>query len=296
MSAANDRDPDPIGALAGAYDTHLHVGPDIVPRALDFLDAAREAAAAGMAGIVFKDTGQPTVDRAHAARMVVPGIAVYGGIVLDHAAGGINPVAVERCLKLGGRFVWMPVVDALHTTRLWAAGTLRVVSPPSPIRREPISLLDGDGELTEDTRAVVALIAAHDAVLATGHIAPAEALALVAYARQAGVRRIIVNHPSAGSVGASPAVQRELAAMGALQEHCFAQTTPGIEGLPVAEIAAAIRAVGSEHCLLATDLGQAFNPRPVAGLRLFLAQLHAAGIPMDDLRRMTRDNPARLVG
>lgn len=288
--------PPPMTDLAGAYDTHMHVGPDIVPRSLDFLEAAKEAAAAGMAGIVFKDTGQPTVDRAYAARAAVPGIAVFGGIVLDHAAGGINPVAVERCLRLGGRFVWMPVGDALHSARLRAAGTLRVVSPPSPIRREPISLLDDEGGLTTDTRAVVALIAEYDAVLATGHIAPEEALALVAYARHTGVRRIVVNHPSAGSVGASLMFQRELAAMGALLEHCFAQTTPGIEGLPMAEIAAAIQAVGAEHCLLATDLGQAFNPRPVAGLRLFLERLHAEGIPADDLRRMTRENPARLLG
>lgn len=285
----------PIADLAGAYDLHLHVGPDIVPRALDFLDAAREAAAAGMAGIAFKDTGQPTVDRAYAARQAVPGPTVFGGVVLDHAAGGINPVAVERVLALGGRFVWMPVVDALHTARLRAAGTLRAVTPPGQLRRPPISLLDGDGGVTAEARAVLELIAAHDAVLATGHIAPEEALVLVTAARRAGVASIVVNHPSAGSVGASIALQRELAGMGATIEHCFAQTTAGIEGLPVAAIAAAIRAVGAEHCILSTDLGQVFNPRPVAGLRLFLEQLHAAGIPAVDLYRMTRTNPARLL-
>lgn len=281
--------------LVGAYDTHIHAGPDIVPRSVDFLQTAREAAAAGMAGVVFKDVSQPTSDRAFAVNQSVPGLRAFGGIVLDHPVGGLNPLAVERCLKHGGRFVWMPVSHARHTVALYEQGRLRMVNPPGLTREDAISLLDDEGELRPVVREIVRLIAVHDAVLGTGHISPEEAIALVRQARAAGVRRILVNHPSGYAVGASIAQQQELADLGAFMEHCYAQCTPGIDGLPVATIAEAIRAVGAARSILATDLGQTFNPSPVAGLRRFLDDLRGEGIADTDLRLMVADNPGRLL-
>src|SRR5215211_8821898 len=169
----------PDDLLSGAYDTHIHAGPDVVPRSVDFLAAAREAVAEGMAGIAFKDIGQPTVDRAYAARETFPGFLAFGGIVLDRPAGGLNPAAVERCLRLGGRFVWMPVADARHTVRLYAQGRLRLVLPPALSLDEAISLTDETGALRDEVRLILKLIAEHDAVLGTGHVSPEEALVLI---------------------------------------------------------------------------------------------------------------------
>src|SRR5215218_10052996 len=86
--------------LTGAYDIHIHAGPDIVPRSVDFLAVGREAVANGMAGVVFKDIGQPKIDRAYAVRSALPDLRAFGGIVLDRPVGGFNPAAVERSLRL----------------------------------------------------------------------------------------------------------------------------------------------------------------------------------------------------
>jgi hypothetical protein len=286
---------EPADHLAGAFDTHVHTGPDVVPRSVDFLAAAREAVANGMAGVVFKDIGQPTVDRAYVVRQAFPDFLAFGGIVLDRPAGGLNPAAVERCLRLGGRFVWMPVADARHTVRLYAEGGLRLVLPPALTLDEAISLTDETGELREEVRVILTLIAEHDAVLGTGHVSPEEALVLIAQAGAAGVRRIVVNHPCGTSIGATVAQQREYARLGAYLEHCYAQTTPGLDGLPLTAITEAIRAVGAQSCILATDLGQTFNPTPVQGLRLFVQGLLDLGIPQPDVEAMTRHNPRALV-
>jgi hypothetical protein len=248
-----------------------------------------------MAGIVFKDIGQPTVDRAYAVRSAFPELRVFGGIVLDRPAGGLNPTAVERSLRLGGRFVWMPVSDARHTVSLYAQGTLRLVIPPVLSRDDALSVTDETGELRDEVRAILHLIAEHDGVLGTGHISPKEALVLVASARTAGVRRIVVNHPCGTSIGTSISQQIELARLGAYLEHCYAQTTAGLDGVPMTAIAEAIRAVGAESCILATDLGQTFNPTPARGLRLFAQALLNLGLSRHDLKVMTRDNPGGLV-
>ena len=281
--------------LTGAYDIHIHAGPDIVPRSVDFLAVGREAVANGMAGVVFKDIGQPTIDRAYAVRSAFPDLRAFGGIVLDRPAGGFNPAAVERSLRLGGRFVWMPVSDARHTVSLYAQGTLRLVIPPALTRDAALSVTDETGELRGEVRAILRLIAEHDAVLGTGHISPEEAVVLVAHARAEGVRRIVVNHPCGTSIGASIPLQIELARLGAYLEHCYAQTTVGLDGVPMTKIAEAIRAVGAQSCILATDLGQTFNPTPAQGLRLFAHGLLDLGIPRNDIAVMTRDNPRALL-
>jgi hypothetical protein len=281
--------------LTGTFDTHIHAGPDVVPRSVDFLTVARDAVANRMTGVVFKDIGQPTIDRAYAVRVAFPDLLAFGGIVLDRPAGGLNPAAVERALRLGGRFIWMPVSDARHTVSLYAQGKLRLVLPPALTLDTAISLADQTGKLRDDILSILTLIAEHDAVLGTGHISPEEALLLVTHARAAGVRRIVVNHPSGTSIGATLAQQRELARLGAYLEHCYAQTTSGLDGLPLSTIAEAIRAVGAQSCILATDLGQIFNPTPAQGLRLFLQALLDLGIPHQDIALMTRDNPRTLI-
>jgi hypothetical protein len=54
--------------------------------------------------------------------------------------------------------------------------------------------------------------------------------------------------------------------------------------------------VGAEHCILASDLGQAANPLPPDGLEAFYAGLRKAGIPAADIARMSQVNPAKALG
>jgi len=159
---------------------------------------------------------------------------------------------------------------------------------------EALSVYDASWRLSHSVREIVSMIASHDAVLATGHLSPRESLDLVSYASTHGVTRIIVNHPAANVVGATLDEQIALARMGAFLEHCYAQCTPALDNLPIAAIGDAIRAVGPEHCLLASDLGQVLNPPPVFGLALFRAALQREGWSDQDLALMMSTNPRTL--
>jgi len=65
-------------------------------------------------------------------------------------------------------------------------------------------------------------------------------------------------------------------------------------GLP--EYAAAIRAVGPEHCILSSDLGQAGNPLHPDGLEAFFRGLRGQGFSVAEIDRMSKTNPAKLLG
>ena len=97
---------------------------------MDDDELAAQAAARQMEAVVFKNHVALTADRAWLARKHVPGVKVFGGIVLNGAVGGINTQAVEWMWRMQGghgRVVWFPTFDADNHVR--RAGTA-----PSGIR------------------------------------------------------------------------------------------------------------------------------------------------------------------
>ena len=116
---------------------HVHSHPDVFGRNMDDIDVAQLAKARGMRGILLKNHVAETASRAALVMKVVPGIEVFGGIVLNKAVGGINPDAVEWMHRIyGGRgkVVWLPTFESdKHVKTLSkpdAAGL--VVAPERP--------------------------------------------------------------------------------------------------------------------------------------------------------------------
>ncbi len=61
-------------------------------------------------------------------------------------------------------------------------------------------------------------------------------------------------------------------------------------------VAEQIQALGADHCIIGTDFGVYTLPPPVEGLREFIACLLDLGIPADDIRKLVKFNPERLLG
>ncbi|RKR89454.1 hypothetical protein BDK92_3802 [Micromonospora pisi] len=289
--------------VTGAYDIHVHVAPDVMPRRIDDLDLARRFAAVGLAGFVLKSHYVTTAERAAVVRKVVPTVDVLGAVTLNGAMGGINPTAVEIAGRQGARIVWLPTVDA-RNQRDSAAHDPPGATPPMwrtvqddlrarGIATEPVEVLDDRGRVLDRVRQVLRVVAAHDLVLATGHLSGTEILAVIRAAGEEGVRRIVITHPEFTSQRLPVSQQRELAASGALLERCFTTAYTGKVGWQ--ELFDNIRAVGPEHSVLSSDLGQPFNPPVEDGIALFADRLLAAGFGADEVRTMAVTNSRYLA-
>ncbi|HWB85127.1 MAG TPA: DUF6282 family protein [Bryobacteraceae bacterium] len=272
-------------SLSGVIDLHLHCDPDSVPRSIDAIDVAKLAKSRGMRGFVLKNHWDPTAGIAYLVRKEVPGIEVFGGIVLNRSVGGINPAAVEHMTQVKGGFgrvVWMPTSDAENAVR--AAKSNR---PFVPISR--------NGALLPEVKQMLALIARLNLTLATGHSSAAEDLLLVRAARAAGIRKIIITHAMIPPVSMSVAQMKEAGAEGAYVEFVYhALLTKS--GMTIGGYADAIRAIGPEHCVLSSDLGQANFPLHPDGLVTFFKELRAHGITQAQIDLMSKTNPARALG
>jgi hypothetical protein len=289
-------------ALRGAYDLQVHVAPDVIERRIDDIDLSKEFLSHGLRGFVLKSHYFPTAERARVVCRAVPGIAAYGAITLNHSVGGLNPVAVELAGRSGCKIVWMPTVDAANeaagrldgpTTKLPFWAKIQRELAATGIAPPPITVLEANGRISEAARRCIELIAKHNMILATGHLGRVEIFALVKTAREMGAKRVLVTHAEFPSQNLSADEQHDLAEMGAFIEHCF--TTMYTGKAPWEEVLAAIRRVGPERCILSTDLGQTINPPVAAGFAMFAQRLLDDGFSIDEIRRMTVDNPHALI-
>jgi hypothetical protein len=289
-------------SIAGAYDLHVHVAPDVIGRRIDDIDLAREFLARGLKGFILKSHYVPTAERAKVVTKAVPGISAFGAITLNHSVGGLNPVAVEIAGRSGSKLVWMPTVDAQNETAGLPTGGREKLPFWADIQRELAAMgispprmrvIDGAGRLVPQARACLELIRRHDMILATGHLGRDEIFALVRGGKDMGLRKILVTHAEFPSQNLSWEEQAELADLGAIIEHCFTTTYTGkAEWQTVFEN---IRRAGPERCLLSTDLGQTVNPLVSEGFAMFAQNLLDAGFSVSEIRRMAVTNSSAWV-
>jgi len=272
--------------LTGVVDIHVHSDPDSMPRSIDAIDAAKLARARGIRALVLKNHYEPTASLAYLVRKEVPGIELYGGIALNRTVGGVNPAAVERMtlVKGGwGRVVWMPTFDAENQVRFSK-------------ENRPFVSVSKNGSLLPEVKEVLALIAKNKLTLATGHSSPQENLLLIRAAKDLGIDRIVVTHAMLPPVKMTVEQMKQATAMGAYLEFVYNALIGPNRVFEMPQYAAAIRAVGPEHCILSSDLGQAGNPLHPDGLEAFFRGLRAQGFSVAEIDRMSKTNPARLLG
>jgi Family of unknown function (DUF6282) len=289
-------------AIRGGYDVQVHVAPDVIERRIDDLDLAKEFLGRGLKGFVLKSHYFPTAERAKVVTKAVPGIAAYGAVTLNHAVGGLNPVAVELAGRSGCRVVWMPTVDAANETAGRVDGPSEKLPFWAKIQRElaatginpgPMTVLDQNGKLSNATRLCIEIIAKYRMILATGHLGRVEIAALVKGAKEMKCERVIVTHAEFPSQNLTADEQYELAQNGAFIEHCF--TTMYTNKAPWEAVFAAIRRVGAERTVLSTDLGQTINPPVSEGFAMFAQKLLDNGFTAEQIRRMSVANPSSLL-
>jgi Family of unknown function (DUF6282) len=272
------------------FDLHVHAGPDVWARRGDDLAILRSYAEAGFSGCVLKGHYDATMGRAAAASAGL-GLRVYGGQVLNQHVGGLNPAAVAAAVAMGARVIWLPTADA-HTQA--AAGLPRLCDRQPALADTTYAIPPVDWSTRASVGQILDLIAEADAVLATGHLSTAEVAWLLPEARRAGVRRLLLTHPSYTVPDMTARAAAQLTAQGAYAEVTAYQLLhqPGCDA---ARLAAFVAEVGYERVVLSSDAGQPDSPTPPEALWMLIDALAADGLDRSALIACASEIPERLV-
>ncbi|HWW63493.1 MAG TPA: DUF6282 family protein [Sphingomonadaceae bacterium] len=275
---------DPI--LTGAIDLHAHYGPDTYHRQWDAFEIARLAKERGMRGLVLKSHWTESATLANLIRKYgnVPGLEVFGGLVLNTTVGGINPQAVRFFAEVEGKYakiVWMPTHDSEHEVKFRK-------------EKRPYVRVSVDGHLLPQVLEVLDLIKHYDLTLATGHVTAKEMLQIVSAAHQRGITRIIITHPNLGPMFTSPSTDemRQAVAMNAYVEVVSSELRRDQKE----SFVQLIRTLGPAHIVVATDSGITGTPNHPDALAQSIAFLRSSGFTENELDLMFRKNPARVLG
>jgi len=291
------------GLMEGALDLHLHSGPSLIPRKVDIAEAGLQAAAAGLSAVLVKDHHLPTAREIHYVKKYAlpPGLKVdlLGAIALNHSIGGLNPYAVEAALSFGARIVYLPTVSSRphseHHQKEVAGAHFPATAKPL-LKTEPITLLDERGLLPQELTLIMEQVRDAEAVLSAGHLSPLEINAVLDKAKSLGLKRLMVNHPTF-IIEANDGQMAEFVKKGALIEFSACMSDPRCKFYYISaeELRRLINLLGLEHVSIGSDLGQHDTPPFVEGLMVVADGLLSAGMKPQEVRRLFKDNPAKLV-
>jgi len=284
--------------LIGAIDLHCHSGPSVMPRRLNHVEAIRQAEAAGMRAILFKDHYYSVSPVAELLKETLPTkVELLTGVPLNNTVGGLNPYAVEHGFKLNARLVWMPTFSAANHIR-HSHRKNYLATRDAMLKPKALTVVNDTGELLDEVKIILDQIAQYDAVLSAGHLHISEIWPLFDAARSRGVERLLVNHPTF-LIDANLSDITELTRMGAMLEHscCMWAGIQNKSGKYTADgLKSLIEAGGIDNTIIGSDLGQEGNPTPVEGLKYVIGMVLDLGYSEADIRKMIGGNAARLMG
>ncbi len=300
MATATDtRDAEVADLLVGAIDLHCHSGPAAMPRILDHHEALLDAAEAGFRAVLYKDHFYLGVAHAVMLEKLLPdtGVRLFSGLALNNASGGINPHAVNHAANIGAKIVWLPTLSAAnHIAQYEGAAKSFPKTAKRMLDPIPLSALDANGKVSDDTKLVLDLVAEADMILAGGHLPAAELIDVFQEARRRGVKRMLVNHPTY-IVNCTDDDMRALVEIGAYLEHSICMFIDGsAKQFSADDLAHYIEVGGADRTVLSSDLGLRGSPRPVEGYRQIARVLLDLQVPKEDIRKMLADNAAWLLG
>lgn len=292
-----------------AYDLHLHVGPDILPRKYNVKKLIAEEEGR-IAGVALKSHSFPTISAiADVLQQQQSPLKLIGSITLNYFMGGFNPSAVYASTIMSTEFpliVWFPTVHAWnHLKHNYSDYEIppEWVKDPNFMPRLKTELKairvsdDLNNRLFEKCSKVLNMVRRLNCIIATGHLSWPEAETLTREALDMGCK-VILTHPMQKDINMPLEVQIELARAGAFVEFCYIMylDRDNPEDYPPDLITKYINEIGAEHCILSSDAGQHHNPGPSESLMSFAILLAEKGITLDQLEKMMVRNPRYLLG
>lgn len=301
--------------IKGGIDIHLHGAPSSgwLPGRPTLVETAIVASEMQMKALVFKDLNgkvnncaiiiQDMLERLAAEKakqgIVFTPVKLFGGIVLNYPVGGINPAAVKSALEYGRcKMVWLPSSDAAHQYRLGG-------------RSGGISVSDGKGTLTKEMIQVLELIADYNqnsngdrTCLSCSHVSNAEKFDVLHYIRKHDMDiDVCIDHCTQELTLVTLEEAKEMIDLGAYLEFASASCVPwpGMQDWVIAFdysfrlIKELIREKGPEHLIIISDAGQPGNEHE-GSIRNFIKTLLSQGISEQDINKMFKDNPQRILG
>lgn len=239
-----------------------------------------------MRAFVAKSFYYPTTTEARIVTNRMEQVQAVGSVTIGYGTtGGLEYAAetIEHHAKIGCKVVWFPAFDAMHCRK--------------GIGREGgIQILDEHGELKQEARDVLEVVRDYGMTVCKGHMSYPETEALFIEAANMGISKMVDTHPLSDSWGLFTREQiLRLSSLGAYTEIVFGNLMPRLGAMDPADYVDLVHEIGAEKMIMSTDLAQCMDPTPAEGMRFFIGTMLQFGCTDEEVERMVKRNPSRLL-
>lgn len=274
-------------------DIHYHAYPDSYHRRYSAFEAGKQYAGY-QGGVVLKNHLGST--SALATTMQQMSLPVFGSVVLNTAAGGMNLNTVRQALSqyifegVPRLLVHLPtVITSEHKSllsRTFSNEYARFFSG------QPLSVTDEEGKLHPDVEALIHFARHHKIVLSSGHTTKDQTLRLIEAVERIGGCRLMLNQPANPITGFSAAELRALGEYDWLYiEQCALTLYLGYQTpQDMYDVLTQVNNV-----VYSSDLGQPSQPNIGEWLEDSLRWFRLAEISAEKIDAVTRLNPLRML-
>ena len=288
--------------LKGSVDNHIHCCPHINKRSTDIFETVDQAEKSGMYAIGLMDNFSNTSGYAALIKKVLPNLKlkVFGGLIMEPPAGGVNFENVKIALKYGyekgegALFISFPT----HHTKFIAQQEQR---PKSYI--ENCFFVHENKIKDDDILRILDLIAEKNIVLNTGHISGVENYNLVLYAKKAGIKKILI---PANNLSVKEIINlKDLDVKFEFSYFFISKATQiplthvdneknTINKLEKSTLKKFINTISCKKVILSSDCGVSVLPKPHLGFLKFISIVKNLGFSKNDIEIMTSSNSREL--
>lgn len=167
--------------------------------------------------------------------------------------------AVDTAIKFGAKQVFLPTVSSRSHMALTALGGAKkktdshfIPQKTVAMKPEEIRVIDENGNLKEEVKAIIRLIKEHDVILQTGHIDYDEMLEVMKYCKEIEFDKVVLTHISTFTTLDTDKLQKivDFGGYVDINESMIVEATPKEARNTREELISYIRRFTPERCIL----------------------------------------------
>tara|TARA_B100000949_G_C14257593_1_gene441287 strand:- start:929 stop:1723 length:795 start_codon:yes stop_codon:yes gene_type:complete len=250
--------------LKGSFDLDVKTRPNTQSlMRMDGIDTAKYAFEFEMHGFALNSSEYLTTPSAQMLNRMYPGINIEGSIPLNFPVKEGVAKDTENAANIGAKIA-------------------RLQKNPSA---------NSINDLIELEK-FISTIKNHSMLLICENLSVEESKSILNLAKNVGIDKFMTYHPMQST---SIDDLKHMASLGGYIELAFNDLMPLSANITIETMCKTIKEIGADYCVATTRFGDIELPPPAEGMRMFIACLLETGLSVNDVSKLVKINPNKLI-
>lgn len=284
--------------IKNVFDLHVHSSPSLFSRQFNDFYLGRMAIKNDMKGFIIKDHDSITANRAYLVNEYIGRKKAYGSMVFNNSQGGFNSKIFITAINYGIKIAWMPTNQSLYHIKYFGSSDYGTFKREHSLPRwHGLTILNEDNKIKNTVLQVLDIAKENNICLGTGHLSSNEIVKMVDSMSKELTKKTIITHVNWNIFRLNKDIITILKSKGVYFELTLAPIySKQFKSENIEDLAKLIKFIGTERCIISSDLGQIGSMDPIDAMRLSANALESKGFSEKQLQQLYSENAIKFLG